>query len=76
MNTQLIHNNVSCSFNRKNGRVVTIRLKDSSIEQVIEKAINLGFVPIKWYQFWRMERLEINWMHKGLVGIVITRGIV
>lgn len=49
----LVHDEITFKFNRNLNRIVTIVMSDSSIEQVYEKAIKMGYKPIKWYQFWR-----------------------
>lgn len=49
----LVHDHIEFKFKRNSFRNVRIILSDVSIEQVYERAIKLGYTPIKWYQFWR-----------------------
>jgi len=63
----LVHDEVSVTFNRDSLRTVSIKMNNCSIEEVYERAINLGYKPIKWFQFWR-KPLGFVFIHNKQIG--------
>lgn len=72
INKTIVHNKVFFRFVDRVG--VCNCSFEGSIEQAYERAVHLGYVPVKWYQFWRKnECLEVRWIHGSESGVVFIR---